>query len=161
MLFPDHLLCPPLGHVAAKLAGEEAIAVWTLPEWSPPRFVQRVAAQWPTLAERPEAAVVVLLTELPGEHPSTLAVSMAGRIVVEMATISTGTLGRWLSARRRSRAVYTAVERFAAWRDAGLLDAEQWVSTKPADTLLTVGRLPRGIPACHSGQGDGLGPGLS
>lgn len=158
MLFPDHLLCPPLGHVAAKLAGEEAIAVWTLPEWTPPRFVRRVAAQWPTLAECPEAAVVVLLTELPGEHPSTLAVSMAGRVVVELAGMSSATLGRrWLSAHRRSRAVHAAVERFAAWREAGLQDAEQWVSTKPADTVLTVGRLP----AVRSGEGDGFGPGLA
>ncbi|MGH1346792.1 MAG: hypothetical protein ACRBN8_34815 [Nannocystales bacterium] len=158
MLFPDHLLCPPLGHVAAKLAGEEEIAVWTLPDWTPPRFVRRVAAQWPTLAQCPSAAVVVLLTELPGEHPSTLTVSMAGRTVVEMAVISSGVLGRrWLSADRRSRAVHAAVERFAAWREAGLIDAEQWVSTKPADTVLTVGR----VPVTRSRDGDSLGPGLA
>lgn len=143
VLFPDHLLCPPLGHVAAKLAGEQDIAVWTLPQWDPPRFVQRVAAQWPTLAACPDAAVVVLLTELPGEHPSTLVPAMAGRTIVELVVMSTGVLGRrWFSARRRSRAVFAAVERFAAWREAGLLDAEQWVSTKPADTVLTVGRVP-------------------
>ncbi len=158
MLFPDHLLCPPLGHVAAKLAGEDEIAVWTLPDWTPPRFVRRVAAQWPTLTQCPSAAVVVLLTELPGEHPSTLTVSMAGRRVVEMAVLSTEMLGRrWLSADRRSRAVHGAVERFAAWREAGLLEAEQWVSTKPADTVLTVGR----VPVVRSGDGDGLGPGLA
>ncbi|MCR9166384.1 MAG: hypothetical protein ACE37F_34200 [Nannocystaceae bacterium] len=156
MLFPDHLLCPPLGHVAARLAGEREVAVWTLPGWEPSRLVRRVAAQWPTLAECPAAAVVVLLTELPGEQPSTLAVSMAGRVIVEMAALSSGTLGsRLFSAGRRSRAVHAAVERFGAWREAGLLDAEQWVSTKPADTLLTVGRLP--APP-RSGEGDGLGP---
>jgi hypothetical protein len=155
VLFPDHLLCPPLGHVAARLAGEDPIAVWTLPDWTPPRFVQRVAAQWPTLAECPEASVLVLLTELPGEHPSTLAVSMAGRVIVEMAAMSSQTLGRrWLSAQRRSRAVHAAVERFGAWREAGLLDAEQWVSTKPADTILTVGRLP----VVTSGERDRLRP---
>ncbi len=157
MLFPDHLLCPPLGHVAAKLAGEEDIAVWTLPDWSPPRFVQKVAAQWPTLTQCPDAAVVVLLTSLPGEHPSTIVGSMAGRTVVEMARLSEALLGnRLFSTRRRSRAVFAAVERFAAWREAGLLDAEQWVSTKPADTVLTVGRLPATL---RSGHGDGLGPG--
>ncbi len=154
MLFPDHLLCPPLGHVAAKLAGDRPIAVWTLPDWMPSRFVQKVAAQWPTLAECPDAAVVVLLTSLPGESPSTLAPSMAGRRIVEMVAMSSETIGsRWFSARRRSRAVFHAVERFAAWREAGLLDAEQWVSTKPADRVLTIGRLPE-----SSGYRDRFGP---
>jgi hypothetical protein len=143
VLFPDHLLCPPLGHVAAKLAGERDIAVWTLPDWTPPRFVQRVAAQWPTLTTCPDAAVVVLLTELPGEHPNPIVPAMAGRTIVEMVVLSSAVLGRrWFPVQRRSKAVHAAVERFAAWREAGLLDAEQWVSTKPADTVLTVGRVP-------------------
>lgn len=161
VLFVDHLLCPPLGHVAAKLAGEDDIAVWTLPQWSPPRVVRRVAAQWPSLAECPAARVVVMLTELPGEAPSTLVPAMRGRTVVELAVLAGGGLRRKLwPAPERSHAVFEAVERFAAWKQAGLVDAEQWISTKPADGIVTVGRVVASGRPASSRDRDSVGPGL-
>ena len=87
--------------------------------------------------------VLVVLSPLRPTLPDALVDALVpGTRVIELGVRVVGyALSRFRPWRRRRAAEAQAADRFARWREAGLTEAEQWVSIDPADTVVTLGRI--------------------
>ncbi|MBL4687749.1 MAG: hypothetical protein JKY37_24355 [Nannocystaceae bacterium] len=155
----DYLPCPALMRwLPARLAGrsvQHAIAPGA------PARLRRFVAQWPAFdadAEREttshnESTADVLIIAATLRKPvcvDLLRGAAPGTILVELAAVGGLRIGErvfGIPARRSVRRL--TGRRLGAWLETGLADVEQWLTTDPPDTFVTMG-VCRSLPPTHA-----------
>ncbi len=140
---PDHMLCPALGPWLPRLLDGARAARFVAEQWSPPRALRKLVDDLPDVVEASGFEAAVVLSPLRPVLPEPLVEALApGTRVIELGVPVVGSaLTRFTPWRRRRAAEAQAADRFARWCEAGLTEAEQWVSIDPADTVVTLGRM--------------------
>ena len=140
----DYLHCPALVRwLPDRLAGFDVQHV-LVP--GAPAALRRFVRRWPAAegtATSPDASVaVVIASSLRRPPPVELLESLPrGAVLIEVASFGGVRLGERLfgiPARKSTRRL--TVRRLSAWLDVGLADIEQWLTTDPPDTCVTLGR---------------------
>jgi hypothetical protein len=138
-LLPDHLLAPALSRWLPRLVDDGRAACWWPDAFPPPRRLRKLVNDLPPLSDR-AVDIVVIVTPLLPDVP--IDVLSPGQRVVELGTlVPLPALLRLRPWKRRLAAGGQAADRFARWVEAGLTQAEQWVSLDPDDTVVTLGRI--------------------
>jgi len=139
----DYLQCPPLMRwLPDRLAGchiQHALVPGA------PAVLRRLVRRWPPLDDanlERERSALVIATSLRGQAPVELLRRLpSDAVVVELAAVGGLRLGErlfGLPARTSTRRL--TARRLSAWLDVGLADVEQWLTTDPPDTCVTLGR---------------------
>ena len=144
-LLPDHMLCPALAPWLPRLL-EGARAARIVPAgWTPPRRLRKLVADLPELGGDGETRceIAVVLAPLQPAIPDAIVRALEpGARVIEIGVPVLGSpLTRLTPWRRRRNAEAQAADRIARWIEAGLADAEQWVTIDPPDIVVTLGRI--------------------
>ena len=138
----DYLPCPALSRwLVARLDG---LAVRHTIVPGAPRSLRRIVSQWPALdrldgLDGLDALVIAgsLRRASPLELVSTLP---ASTVLVEIAGVGGMRVGERLFGLPARAAIRRLTgRRLTSWLDAGLADIEQWLTTEPPDTVVTLG----------------------
>jgi hypothetical protein len=141
-LLPDHMLCPALAPWLPRLLEGARAARFVPAGWTPPRGLRKLIADLPEVGEG-ECDVAVVLAPLHPTIPDAIVRALdPGARVIEIGVPVVGSpLTRLTPWRRRRVAEAQAADRIARWIEAGLTEAEQWVTIDPPDIVVTLGRM--------------------
>lgn len=138
----DYLPCPPLTEWLPQRLGDEGVFHVVVGRGAP-RPLVRFARRWPLLGPADRARALVVVGVLERETPRHLTTQLdAGTRLVDLAVV-----GRWrlrerllgIDDRRRTRRA--TARRLEDWLGIGLVGAQQWVTTDPPDTVVTLGTV--------------------
>lgn len=137
----DYLPCPALMQwLPSRLAGRSV--QHTVAPGAPARL-RRLVAQWPAFGADNNSTIDVLIVAATLRKPvcvDLLRCVAPGTMLVELAAVGGLRVGErvfGIPARRSVRGL--TGRRLGAWLEAGLADVEQWLTTDPPDTFVTLG----------------------
>lgn len=135
----DYLPCPALSRwLPARLDG---LVVRHMIVPGAPRSVRRVVSSWPAFEGADGVDALIIAGSLRRASPLRLVSTLpAGTLLVEIAAVGGMRVGERLFGLPARVAIRSLTgRRLTSWLDAGLADIEQWLTTEPPDTVVTLG----------------------